>query len=753
MPTLSSRTVPVVICLLFAAFECRATAADFPAEPSNDTATSDEAKPDQPGERKPAARKRRPPAHTDDNTKIEVSGHKVSDLEERRRSTAAKLVFGRAELDRYGDSTVGEMLKRLPGVTVAGTPGRGGDIRMRGLGSGYTQILVNGESVPKGFSIDSLAPEQIERIEVIRAPVAEYSAQAVAGTINIVLREELPKTETQLRASVGEEQGHTAPNLSVLHSDRIGSLTWMLSLSVFENSQSNQSQTQTLAYAPDGTPIEVQNVADANRTHGSGMHMAPRLTYHFDNGDTLSFQPFVTESHHDAIGTDNLAESVGHPPYTSATYETGSASSIVRGYGNWIHKYDNGGKLTIKLSGGASHSDSNSDREQYDADTLTTHDIVNDSHIHDHVGSTGGKYTDPLGNGHAIAVGWDGEWSRRDQDRVFTQDGVSQFGDTGGDFSANTRRLDVFGQDEWDINPQWAAYAGLRWEGITTRSETLAGEINNNSSVVSPMLHAVYRLPDNDKDQMRFSLTRSYRAPSLANLIAVPNPSIINTPTSPDTVGNPNLRPELAWGVDVAYEHYLEKDGILSANLFGRSIDNLIRSQTTLQGTRYVSEPFNIGKANTVGIELEAKAQLVEFIPNAPAIEFRSNYSRFWSRVDGIQGPNNRLDQQPRQTVNIGFDYRLKDIPLTLGGNLNWTPAFLVQSSPLEFTTQGNKRVVDLYGLWKFNSKLQLRISASNLLHQDYETGNGFVGQDVDQTATTIARTYTTWTGKLEYRF
>jgi len=74
---------------------------------------------------------------------VTVTGGRQSDLDERRTSIAAKMIFGREELDRNGDSSIGEILKRLPGVTVGGKPGRGGDIRMRGMGSGYTQILIN----------------------------------------------------------------------------------------------------------------------------------------------------------------------------------------------------------------------------------------------------------------------------------------------------------------------------------------------------------------------------------------------------------------------------------------------------------------------------------------------------------------------------------------------------------------------------------------------------------------------------------
>jgi iron complex outermembrane receptor protein len=252
------------------------------------------------------------------------------------------------------------------------------------------------------------------------------------------------------------------------------------------------------------------------------------------------------------------------------------------------------------------------------------------------------------------------------------------------------------------------------------------------------------------------SLTHSYRAPGLADLIALPALSRLNSPTSPDRIGNPALKPELATGIDLAFEHYLERSGIFSANAFIRSIDNLIRRQTTLQpaitGTRWVSAPLNLRHALTAGIELEAKFQWVEFFPNAPAVEFRGNYSRFASRVDDIPGPNNRLDQQPRQTANLGVDYRLAALPLTLGGNLNWTPAYIVQTSESQTSRAGTKRQVDIYGLWKFTPNTQLRLSANNLLHRDYLTGSSMDTERFQQIATVAARTYTSFTARLEIK-
>ena len=60
------------------------------------------------------------PAQPAMTEKSVVTGTRLSDTDERRFSTATKMVFGREELDRYGDTSLGEVLKRLPGITIAG---------------------------------------------------------------------------------------------------------------------------------------------------------------------------------------------------------------------------------------------------------------------------------------------------------------------------------------------------------------------------------------------------------------------------------------------------------------------------------------------------------------------------------------------------------------------------------------------------------------------------------------------------------
>jgi outer membrane receptor for ferrienterochelin and colicins len=681
---------------------------------------------------------------------VRVSGARADDTETRRISTAAKMVFGREELERNGDTSVSEVLKRLPGVTIGGAPGRGGGgVRMRGMGNGYTQMLVNGERPPPGFSLESLSPDQVERIEVMRGPVAEHSTQAIAGTINIILREGYQQKDVQLRLADNIEGGRHGANVSLAAPGKAGALTWMMTGSLMQNRPHNDSDTVNLSTRKDGTVEREQLIHDEGGGVFDGIFLSPRLSYKFVNGDTLSFQPFLA-SNRSRNGADSwLEQPVGTvaPEYARQRSDARSHSSFLRGFGNWLHRGDAGARLDVKFGFTGGRNDSDTLRNTFDAANKALRRYIDSDASRDSGLNTGGKYSRPLGQGHLFAAGWDLEASKRRQDHVAAGDSAALFDDGGASLAADSRRVALFAQDEWDVTPQFSTYLGLRWEGIRVTSDGsdkgAGAEVENTSKVWSPVLHGVWRIPGHEKDQIRGSLTRSYKAPALNDLIAVPTISTYNDATRPDRSGNPNLKPELATGLDVAYEHYLGKSGLLSASGFVRNIDDLMRRQTVFNGARWVSTPINIGKARTSGLELEAKFPLTELWADAPLVDLRSNYSRFWSRVDGVPGPNNRLDQQPRQTANLGLDYRPKGWPLTLGGSLNWTPETLVQTTVNETATTGTKRQFDFYSLWKLNAMSQLRLSANNLDARVYDTARSLDTGPLVQSAATMAHTYT----------
>ncbi len=680
---------------------------------------------------------------------VQINGNQLSDVEERRRSTAAKIIVGREEIEKFGDSTVGDLLKRLPGVTLSGTPGRGGNIRMRGLGGGYTQILLDGERVQGGLSLDSIDPDQIERIEILRAPTAETGARAIAGTINIITREGFTKRRNDVRASIGLENGRVQPRASWSREDTLGPMNYNVTLSAFRFDRADASQVHTVNDTDDRTEDK-----HANSTR-NGVHLGSKLQWKFEGGDTLMLMPMVVYSSGSSHGDSTFEPgALGTLPYSASSSKTDSEFSLARVNSQWRGRAGEG-SLELKAGVGQSRNLSHSWTTEFDSEQGGDQLEDDRSQGVERTGNASAKYSLLLENDHSLVTGFESEYARRNQTSQQLTNGVPATADYGDDYLANSLRLAGYAQDEWNISPQWAAYAGLRWEGIRTQSQG-SDDVNhsNLSSVWTPLLHAVYKFDPKSRDQIRISLTRSYRSPDLSDLIGTTwLAKGTNSETNPDKAGNPNLKPELATGVDLAYEVYLDDGGMLSANLFARRISNLMRTLTTAvpQGdgsTRWVASPQNIGNASTQGIELEAKFRLTTLWADAPAVDLRSNASLYQSRVDGVPGPDNRLSQQAAGSLNLGADYKIPHTPVTVGGNVNWTPGYRTRLSENQWALQSPKRVIDLYGLYQISPNARVRLSASNLDPREVQTAST-VG---DETATTTSRSYINWALQLEMK-
>ncbi len=684
--------------------------------------------------------------------RVEITGGRDSDTDERRRATASKIVIGREQIDKFGDATLGEVLRRLPGVTTPGAPGRGGPPRMRGLGNGFTQLLIDGQRIPPGFSLESLTPEQVERIEILRAPTAETGARAIAGTINIITREGFKKRLNDLRLGLGVENGQVSRGVFWTHNDSIDNFIYNLSGSLFNphrrNSGSSTSEVTDLAT---GTLLEKRSSQSSTDESRIGANLSGRLQWRLGaegSGDSLTLMPMVfhTEAKTDARFTQqqpvvrastldlyDFGDSHGESRFTNARLGAqyrqrvgpvrlelqGNAGSGIGRSDSLRHEYDNGSATARRVL-----EDHNRSRE----DSLTLKLKAS--------GVSGGG---DAGGEHSLVGGGEIDAARRTETRINLQDGSPLLTDFGDNLKASTLRLAAFLQDEWNPSPSWGFHAGLRWEGITTRGDTgqdgAEARPTNRTSVWTPLLHAVWKPDPKKRDQIRVSLTRSYRSPSTGNLIARPSinrdydPALGPNPrTSPDSAGNPALKPELATGIDVAAERYLEGGGVLSANLFHRNISNLIRSQVAQEQVswspfdRWVRRAQNIGGATTSGLELEAKFRLDQAVEGAAPVELRANASFFTSRVKSVPGPDNRLDQQARATANLGADYRLRGLPLTLGGNLNWVPGTTTRLEAEQTVTTSTKLVWDGFALWTISPTVGLRLLANNLVPRDFST-------------------------------
>ena len=680
-----------------------------------------------------------PAATTSDMGRIEITSGRDNDTQQRRESTASKIVIGREEIERQGDSNLGEILKRMPGITLGGAPGRGGGIRMRGLSQGYTQILLDGERVPPGFSVESLTPEMIERVEIYRAPTAETGAQAIAGTINIITREGRKGMPTELKVGSSFQGGYASPTASLVKYHDADKWTANYTLSVNRYAAPDHSENDLTRV--DGTGNTVRHRVSDSHYGREGMNASARVQFKGDPGETFTLMPFIALSQGSTPGliqtnqTSPIAQTTGA---TSATTNNGNHFMVARLNGQWRRKLSADSSMEWKFNVGGWNS--HNEYQQVSGNNYLLPSIQDDSHTQDRSGNFSGKYTNVMGGGHQWVSGGEAESVRRTQSTV----GAYQTVAGSADYSASSMRYAMYSQDEWQLTPNWASHVGARYEGLTTEGSTSAGDVTNRNSVFTPLLHAMWRPDPDSRDQVRMSLTRSFKTPTMPTLLARRTYTRdSNSATNPDVSGNPDLKPEIATGLDVAVERYLPQGGVLSASAFHRRVQNLIRNVTSFDGSRWLSSPQNISEAVTEGVELEAKFRMDQWIADAPHIDLRNNVSFYRSRVLSIMGPDNRLDQQPSMTANLGADYRLKSAPLTLGGNINYNPGYSTRLSAEQLATISQKRVMDLYGLWRVDGSTAWRLTLSNLNPRNYNTGSVYNGNGVVENSNTQNKTWT----------
>lgn len=699
------------------------------------------------------------PTPSTDMGKVEITSGRDNDSQQRRESTASKIVIGREEIERQGDANLGEVLKRMPGITLGGVPGRGGGIRMRGLSAGYTQILLDGQRVPPGFSVESLTPEMVERVEIYRAPTAETGAQAIAGTINIITREGRRGMPGELKVGASWQGGYAAPNASITQYKETDN--WSANYTLSINHYAAPDHSETTLYRDDIPTTNNANnqhrYTDRTRVNDSryardGMNATARLQFKGDPGESLTFMPFVGISQGstpgqialDQSGSGNQALASGS---TTATTQNDNRFAIARLNGQWRRKLSADSNMEWKFNVGGWNS--HTDYQQSALDTSLLPSFNEHSDTQDRSASVNGKYTNVLGGGHQWVSGAEVESVRRTQVALSSLSLVTG----SADLQASSMRYAIYSQDEWQLTPHWSTHLGARYEQLTTEGNTTRGDVRNNNSVFTPLLHAMWRPNPDSRDQVRMSLTRSFKTPGMATLLARRTYARDETsPTNTDTLGNPNLKPEIATGLDVAVERYLPQGGVLSASVFHRRVQNLIRNVTSFETStqRWVSSPQNISEAVTEGLELEAKFRLDQWLPDAPAVDLRNNLSFYRSRVLSVMGPDNRLDQQPSMSANLGADYRLRSLPLTVGGNLSHNPGYATQLSDVQRITVSQKRVLDVYGLWRVDASTAWRLTLSNLDPRFYDTGSVYNSPSVYENSATRNRSWTSVQVRLE---
>jgi TonB-dependent receptor len=257
-------------------------------------------------------------------------------------------------------------------------------------------------------------------------------------------------------------------------------------------------------------------------------------------------------------------------------------------------------------------------------------------------------------------------------------------------FNGGEKVASVYGMNTIDHGP-FRLNVGLRAEHTDERFSGNVASTPANTSGKASGPQTVRRVTDtqsytdlfpsaqiryavDDNSNLRLAVTRGIARANYSDLAPHVSGLVCSTCAlkfSNLSVGNPDLKPQHAWNVDLLGEHYIGSSGVLSAGVFYKQITGFIyKRQFIYQGPAtefdgyYATQPTNGGDAHLVGAEFDFSRPL-DFIPGVPrALGFDVNWTQVYSRAAiakdtattaaTLGNPVIRYARLPRQSNSLG---------------------------------------------------------------------------------------------------
>lgn len=673
-------------------------------------------------------------------TLSEVKVSAGSELAEREAAVTQKTVVGRREIEALGGLTVGEVLKKLPGIDAGDHSGDGAPAaRARGMVRDAVQILVDGErpTANSRFAlalVGRLPAGELERIEILRGASAEHGGGAPV-TVNLVMKKARPQDSASLKLTAGVRGDE--PNGQFTYSQGGGreGFSWLLPVTLNRHAMPLERHVsrQTLA---GGSRTSWQEERENSPYVLNEFILSPRFTWK-RGGDSLTLWPAYYQN--EGLRRGDIRREAYADPAAGAgpAFDGGrrdreeSATRIARlraegemGAGE--------GKLSGRLAVMDGQRDGDTGRLYRDAAGTATA-LLERLRRDENEFTAALRLDRPVGE-HLISAGIEhGRHRRLEQQAYAGNPGAGNPGagslDAASAHAARETQWTAWWQDEWSPLPALTLTAGLRGDTVTLA----AGGAERRHGMAAPSL--ALRWAPRERWLLRTSLGSGLKAPKLDELSGLTiRASGANSPLEPDRGGNPELRAEKNVNLEAGIERYLAADaGVLGANLYLRRTMDFIERRSRLEGSRWVERPENAGDALHWGVELDARLKVDAWAGSLlRGASLRAHLTLPHSRVDDRRlGLSREARGTPRYLFTLGYDQALPAWSSSWG--FQWVHTGRSRSDiPGELADETRGRsLVDAHIVRRLTPALNLRFTVQNLLAADtHRQALAFAGND-----------------------
>ena len=644
--------------------------------------------------------------------------------QQRRGDIAGRQVVGRDELLSHGQSGLADALRRVPGLTVEGR-GTGLEVKLGGLGQGYTQLMLNGDPLPRGFALESIPLDSIERIEIVRGGSVQ-TAQAIAGSINIVTRRAPALATRDVKLNAGSQRGQPLLSAGLNLGDRWGQAQWGLGLVLSHED-----------WAWPATDVQersegVQGVVQRVRTNkletslDRAVSLNPRWSWKQEQADGSQWQLSTDHSLRHSLTDDEVHDRrqavLGAPPaQTVSDMDMHFKTTVWRGKLQAKRREADGASTEARLTTTWSRRLQHAQLLGRDVTLRPVQDQVVDGQADDQSLILAVNHQRDLGAAHRLDLGAELEQARRRESRV--QDGrelplAPPPQDLDERYDAVVQRRALYLQDDWTVSPGTDAQWGLRLEQLNTESSGNVFEtVRQSHRLVGPLARVSIK-PEGGWGVFKLGLTRGFKLPEPREVMPRRFTPIEVSATSPAMTGNPRLRPERAWSLDASWQGGEATSNWVVAGAL-RRIDDVILDQLSYRPTDanypWLLERFNGGRAWSASLEVEWSGQRKQGLIDGQPLRWKTSLALYESRLDV-------LADKPNPTIAGQAPWQLKlNVTQTLAPTL--TTTWALQALGAAVADQFSDRSLALsarYGLdmslaWQPRPRQSWTVSVSRL--------------------------------------
>ncbi len=699
----------------------------------------------------------------------------------RTDTIAPELTYGQEFFQKFEPTSVGDSLKRVPGVAFTSDIGEYDAPALRGLGAGFTQILVNGRPIPgagndRSVFVDRIPAEIIDRIEIIRSPTADLDSQGIGGTINIILKDgaSLPPgvvTRAGLLYFPDDKTFKGSGAVSWSGRNKTETVAWSLTLDaqqrynpkltrqeVFDDNVPGFDQTDTglELFRPfdRAGSIALERTEEIDTRRSFDLSLNGDITFVLGEQSKLRFDGFLIRTRRtdteQKLDLERPENDDGDPVFDQG-FEIDSVEIAKEPFkqfnyglsGLYETKWGNGlsAEVQLRYSQFDEESSDNAfelDDDLYDLATLRSQDLrltsdaelieIEALDILDREFSGDAAIKKEWAN-WSLKVGTAGKLKRRTFGQTIGED-LNDEEDASvveSRFHYRETRLDGFALAEFKLG-RAKLQTGVRAE-YTKTSQTIRDDLSENIEErasgkelhINPSVHL--QVPFGNGPQFRASLAKTVRRPNVDQVVPF---RLVDDPEDNDiTMGNPDLKFETSWGVDVGLEQRLPR-GVVGINFFYRKVRNLISLVNTGvpvfpeedpdsdEGRARIYSYDNVGNGKVYGFEFDLSAPL-SFVGLDNTGVF-ANYTRLWSkRTEPNTGMRVPFDGQPKYVYNVGVTQEIPSWGMSAGFSFRkqGTSRSTFLGEEEYQTYQGN---LEAYVEKRIGRNFVLRLSGNNLL-------------------------------------